>query len=71
MWCICGHKELACGWTSNCKKLDKFIRKSQMLSKTANDAYLQCQTSPDEYIHYLDKSLAYRKILITQNYTNN
>lgn len=61
MWCICGHKEMAYGWTSNCKKLDEFIKKSQTLTKTANDACLQYspftwlgQSTPDEFI-YIDK----------------
>ena len=28
VWCICGHKELSDGWTSNNKQLDEFITKS-------------------------------------------
>jgi hypothetical protein len=41
VWCMCGVKEVAYGWTSNCKKLDEFIRKIQSLSKTVNDSYVQ------------------------------
>src|SRR6185312_5230312 len=28
VWCICRHKELSDGWTSNNKQLDELIRKS-------------------------------------------
>jgi hypothetical protein len=41
VWCICGHKELSDKWTSNNKKLDEFIRKSQRQTKSANEAYLE------------------------------
>jgi len=41
VWCICGHKEVSNGWTSNNKKLDEFIKKSQLQTKSANDAYLE------------------------------
>src|SRR5438128_8645767 len=41
VWCICGHKELSEGWTSNNKKLDEFIRKSQSQTKSPNEAYLE------------------------------
>src|SRR6185312_6760309 len=41
VWCICGHKELSDGWTSNNKQLDKFIKKSQSQTNSANDAYLE------------------------------
>src|SRR5207244_547922 len=41
VWCICGHKELSEGWTSNNKKLDEFIMKSQRQTKSPNDAYLE------------------------------
>jgi hypothetical protein len=41
VWCICGHKELSNVWTSNNKKLDEFIKKSQIQTNSANDAYLE------------------------------
>jgi hypothetical protein len=41
MWCICGHKELSNVWTSNNEKLDDFIKKSQIQTNSANDAYLE------------------------------
>ena len=41
VWCICGHKELSDGWTSNNKQLDEFIKKSQLQTNSANDAYLE------------------------------
>ena len=41
VWCICGHKKLADGWTSNNKQLDEFIKKSQLQTNSANDAYLE------------------------------
>jgi hypothetical protein len=41
LWCICGHKELSNVWTSNNKKLDDFIKKSQIQTNSANDAYLE------------------------------
>jgi len=41
VWCICGHKELSDGWTSKNKQLDKFIKKSQMETKSPNEAYLE------------------------------
>jgi hypothetical protein len=41
VWCICGHKELSNVWTSNNKKLDDFIKKSQIQTNSANDAYLE------------------------------
>ena len=40
VWCICGHKELSDGWTSNNKRLDEFIKKSQLQTNSANHAYL-------------------------------
>src|SRR5256885_15526101 len=39
--CICGRKELSDGWTSNNKHLDEFIKKSQLQTNSANDAYLE------------------------------
>jgi hypothetical protein len=41
VWCICGHKELSDGWTSNNKQLDEFIKKSQLQTNSPNDAYLE------------------------------
>src|SRR5207248_5745555 len=41
VWCICGHKELSDGWTSNNKQLDDFIKKSQLQTDSANYAYLE------------------------------
>src|SRR5437764_1205408 len=40
VWCICGHKQVSDGWTSN-KQLDEFIKKSQLQTNSANDAYLE------------------------------
>src|SRR6185437_10078679 len=36
VWCICGHKQLSNEWTSNNKKIDEFIKKSQLQTNTAN-----------------------------------
>ena len=41
VWCICGHKELSNGWTGGNEKLDRFIRKSQLQTISANEAYLE------------------------------
>ena len=41
VWCICGHKQLSDGWTSNNKQLDEFIKKSQLQKNSANHAYLE------------------------------
>ena len=41
VWCICGHKQLSDGWTSNNKQLDEFIKKSQLQTTSPNDAYLE------------------------------
>jgi len=41
VWCICGHKQLSSGWTSNHKQLDEIIKKSQLQTSSANDAYLE------------------------------
>src|SRR6185312_2333912 len=41
VWCICGHKQLSDGWTSNNKQLDKFIKKSQLQTNSPNHAYLE------------------------------
>src|SRR5437879_13370188 len=41
VWCICGHKKLLEGWTSNNKKLDEFITKSQRQKNSPNEAYLE------------------------------
>ena len=41
LWCICGHKQLCDGWTSNNKQLDEFIKKSQLQANSPNDVYLE------------------------------
>ena len=41
VWCICGHKQLSNGLTSNNKQLDEFIKKSQLQTNSPNDAYLE------------------------------
>ena len=41
VWCICGHTQLSDEWTSNNKKLDDFIKKSQLQTNSPNDAYLE------------------------------
>ena len=41
VWCVCGHKQLSNGWTSNNKQLDAFIKKSQLQTNSPNDAYLE------------------------------
>src|SRR5438270_13849680 len=41
VWCICGHKQLSDGWTSNNKQLDDFIKKSQLQTNSPNHAYLE------------------------------
>ena len=59
VWCICGHKQLSDGWTSNNKQLDEFIKKSQLQTNSANDAYLEwipfdCINYDDDGDEYLD-----------------
>src|SRR5206468_12043748 len=41
VWCICGYKELSDGWSSNNKRLDEFIKKSQLQTNSPNHAYLE------------------------------
>ena len=41
VWCICGHKQVSDGWTSNNKQLDEFIKKSQLQTNSPNDVYLE------------------------------
>ena len=41
VWCICGHKQLSNGWTSNNEQLDELVKKSQLQTSSANDAYLE------------------------------
>src|SRR5437764_14269942 len=41
VWCICGHKQVSDGWTSNNKRLDEFIKKTQLQTNLANHAYLE------------------------------
>ena len=62
MWCICGHKELSQGWTSNNKKLDEFITKSQRQTKSPNEAYLEW--IPFDYMshQYNDANELYGKL---------
>src|SRR6185436_7755008 len=50
VWCICGHKQVSDGWTSNNKQLDEFIKKSQLQTNSANNAYLEW--IPFDYIFY-------------------
>ena len=49
VWCICGHKQLSDGWTSNNKRLDEFIKKSQLQTNSPNEAYLEW--IPFDYIN--------------------
>ena len=44
VWCICGYKRLSNRWTSNNKKLDEFIKESQLQTNSANDVYLDLIT---------------------------
>src|SRR6185312_10151907 len=58
VWCICRHKQLSDGWTSNNKQLDEFIKKSQIKTSSPNDAYLEW--IPSDWIAdrgYYDKRL--------------
>ena len=41
VWCICGHKQLSDGWTSNNNQLDDFIKNSQLQTNSPNHAYLE------------------------------
>jgi len=41
VWCVCGHRQLSDGWTSDNKQLDEFIKKSQSQTNSANDACLE------------------------------
>ena len=41
VWCICGHKELISGWTSNNKQLDDFIKKTQLEADSPKDQYVE------------------------------
>src|SRR5204862_3481694 len=50
VWCICGHKQLFDGWTSNNKRLDDFIKKSQLQTTSPNHPYLEW--IPLDYIGY-------------------
>src|SRR6185312_11411690 len=52
VWCICGHKELSDGLTSNNKQLDEFIKKSQLQTTSANHAYLEWIRIRDSDIRY-------------------
>ena len=57
VWCICRHKQLSDGWTSNNKQLNEFIKKSQLQTNSANDAYL-------EWIPYDCTSVRYGRIYL-------
>ena len=57
MWCICGHKQLSDGWTSNNKQLDEFIKKSQLQTNSPNHAYLEW--IPVDYIEDRGKDIVY------------
>ena len=41
VWCICGHKQVCDGWISNNEQLDEIIKKSQLQTNSANQAYLE------------------------------
>ena len=57
VWCICGHKQLSDGWTSNNKQLDEFIKESQLQTNSPNHAYLEwipfdcIRDEGDEYVY--------------------
>ena len=36
VWCICDHKKLSDGWTSNNKQLDELIKKTQLQTTSIN-----------------------------------
>ena len=60
VWCICGHKQLADGWTSSDKQLDEFIKKSQLQTNSANEHYLEWiprDCIDGRYIVYFDGHL--------------
>jgi len=64
LWCVCGHKQLSDGWTSNNKQLDEFIKKSQMQTNSANEAYVEwipfdCISYDRAYEAYIDGLPAY------------
>ena len=68
VWCICGHKQLSNGWTSNNKQLDEFIKKSQLQTNSPNHAYLEW--IPFDYITggrygYLDGLPNYAQVTLT------
>src|SRR6185369_7720015 len=67
VWCICGHKQVSDGWTSDNEQLDEFIKKSQLQTNSANDAYLEwipfdCIYDDDRLLDYLPTS-AYVKLI--------
>ena len=57
LWCVCGHKQLSVGWTSNNKRLDEFIKKSQLQTTSANHAYLEW--IPSDCIDYWGNGYRY------------
>ena len=63
MWCICGHKELSDGWTSNNNQLDEFIKKSQLQTNSPNHAYLEWIPVGDKGLDDLPIHSAYVKLI--------
>ena len=57
VWCICGHKQLSDGWTSDNKQLDEFIKKSQLQTNSPNDVYLEW--IPSDCIYDMGENKAY------------
>src|SRR6185312_13876553 len=66
LWCVCGHKQLSVGWTSNNKRLDEFIKKSQLQTTSANHAYLEW--IPSDCIEEKGCDLFFLCCLPTSNY---
>src|SRR5437016_10222377 len=62
VWCICGHKELSQGWTSDNKKLDEFITKSQSQTNSPNEAYLEWIPFDHLWHHFDDEYELYGKL---------
>ena len=50
VWCICGHKQLCDGWTSNNKQLDEFIKKSQLPTNSLSPNHAYLEWIPFDYI---------------------
>ena len=67
VWCVCGHKQLSDGWTSNNKQLDEFIKASQLQTNSPNDSYLEwipfdCINYDRGYEAYIDGLPAYATV---------